>query len=342
MHCHRTPAGRHAGARRRPFRLKGWLAAAGLAWLAGAGVALAQTYPTQPIRLVVPYAPGGTTDIIARQLAHRMSEKLGQQVVVENRSGANTAIGADLVARAKPDGYTLLLTNDATFVLNPVVLPGLTYNVSRDFVPVAAIGYVPLVLAVPGNLPVSNMKELAAYAKSRPRTLSYGSFGNGSQPHLMGELFNKLAGTDLTHVPYKGSAPAVSDVVGGQVLFTFPALPTIQSFLDGGKLKVLAVSGDKRTQALPDVPTFAEAGFREMNISAVYGVLAPAKVPKSVVTKLNTTILEILNDRDFVEKKFAAQGMVPMRMSPEQFGRYISDQTQQTKQIVAVAGLKVE
>lgn len=342
MHRHLALAGQHTETRHRTSGRKGRLAAIALAWLTGASAALAQSYPAQPIRLIVPYAPGGTTDIIARQLAHRMSEKLGQQVVVENKSGANTAIGADLVARAKPDGYTLLLTNDATFVLNPLVLPGLTYNVSRDFAPVAAIGYVPLVLAVSGNLPVNNMKELVAYAKSRPRALSYGSFGNGSQPHLMGELFNKLAGTDLTHVPYKGSAPAVSDVIGGQILLTFPALPTIQSFLGAGKLKVLAVSGEKRTQALPEVPTFTEAGFREMNISAVYGVLAPAKLPKPVVEKLNATILEILDERDFVEKKFAAQGMVPMKQSPEQFVRYITEQTRQTRALVELSGVKTE
>lgn len=314
----------------------------GLACFAGAGTALAQAYPAQPIRMVVPYAPGGTTDIIARQLAQRMSEKLRQPVVVENKSGANTVIGADAVAKAQPDGYTLLLTNDATFVLNPVVLPSVSYNVTRDFTPVAAIGYVPLVMAVSGSLPVDSVKDLAAYAKARPQALSYGSFGAGSQPHLMGALFNKLAGTDLVHVPYKGSAPAVADVVGGQILMTFPALPTIQSFVAAKKLKVLAVSGDKRTRALPQVPTFEESGYKEMNISAVYGVLAPAKVPRAVVDKLNATIREILDEQDFVEKHFAAQGMVPMKLTPEQFARYIETQTQQTRKVVALSGVKVE
>ncbi|UDM52681.1 tripartite tricarboxylate transporter substrate binding protein [Cupriavidus sp. MP-37] len=317
-------------------------AAFGLACVAGTGAAMAQAYPAQPIRMVVPYAPGGTTDIIARQLAQRMSEKLGQPVVVENKSGANTVIGADAVAKAQPDGYTLLLTNDATFVLNPVVLPSVSYNVTRDFAPVATIGYVPLVLAVSGSLPVESVKDLAAYAKARPQAHSYGSFGSGSQPHLMGALFNKLAGTDLVHVPYKGSAPAVADVVGGQILMTFPALPTIQSFVAAKKLKVLAVSGDKRTRALPQVPTFDEAGYKEMNISAVYGLLAPAKVPRAVVEKLNATVRDILDDKDFVEKNFAAQGMVPMKFSPEQFARYIETQTQQTRKIVALAGVKVE
>ncbi|AQV97460.1 ABC transporter substrate-binding protein [Cupriavidus necator] len=317
-------------------------AAFGLACLAGTGAALAQTYPTQPIRMVVPYAPGGTTDIIARQLAQRMSEKLGQPVVVENKSGANTVIGADAVAKAQPDGYTLLLTNDATFVFNPVVLPSVSYNVARDFAPVATIGYVPLVMAVAGSLPVDSVKDLAAYAKGRPHALSYGSFGSGSQPHLMGALFNKLAGTDLVHVPYKGSAPAVADVVGGQILMTFPALPTIQSFVSAKKLKVLAVSGDKRTRALPQVPTFAEAGYKDMDISAVYGVLAPAKVPRAVVDKLNATIREILDDKDFVEKHFAAQGMVPMKLSPAQFAQYIEAQTRQTRKLVELSGVRVE
>jgi tripartite-type tricarboxylate transporter receptor subunit TctC len=302
----------------------------------------AQSYPSKPIRVVVPYAPGGTTDIVGRQVGQRMSELLGQPVIVENRTGANTAIGADAVAKSAPDGYTVLFTNDATFVLNPVLFPTLSYNVQRDFAPVATVTYVALALAVNAATPVSNMKELVAYIQARKGQLSYASFGAGSQPHIMGEMFKTLTKTDLVHVPYKGAGPAVSDVLGGQVLFTFPAFPTIQGHLKGGKLKVLAVSGDKRVPLAPDVPTFAEAGFKEMDMGAWYAFLAPAATPRDVVMKLNATVNGILKDAAFVEKNMTSQGMVPMAMTPEQFAEMIKAETQRMTGMVRASGAKVE
>jgi tripartite-type tricarboxylate transporter receptor subunit TctC len=302
----------------------------------------AQSYPSKPIRVVVPYAPGGTTDIVGRQVGQRMSELLGQPVVIENRTGANTAIGADAVAKSAPDGYTVLFTNDATFVLNPVLFPTLSYNVQRDFAPVATVTYVALALAVNAATPVSNMKELVAYIQARKGQLSYASFGAGSQPHIMGEMFKTLTKTDLVHVPYKGAGPAVSDVLGGQVLFTFPAFPTIQGHLKGGKLKVLAVSGDKRVPLAPDVPTFAEAGFKEMDMGAWYAFLAPAATPRDVVMKLNATVNGILKDAAFVEKNMTSQGMVPMAMTPEQFAEMIKAETQRMTGMVRASGAKVE
>jgi tripartite-type tricarboxylate transporter receptor subunit TctC len=302
----------------------------------------AQSYPSKPIRVIVPYAPGGTTDIVGRQVGQRMSELLGQPVIVENRTGANTAIGADAVAKSAPDGYTVLFTNDATFVLNPVLFPKLSYDVARDFAPVATVTYVALALAVNAATPVSNMKELVAYIQARKGQLSYASFGAGSQPHIMGEMFKTLTKTDLVHAPYKGAGPAVNDVLGGQVLFTFPAFPTIQGHLKGGKLKVLAVSGDKRVPLAPDVPTFTEAGFKEMDMGAWYAFLAPAATPRDVVMKLNATVNGILRDAAFIEKNMTSQGMVPMAMTPEQFAELIKTETQRMTGMVRASGAKVE
>lgn len=299
------------------------------------------TFPGKPIRIIVPYAPGGTTDIVGRRIGQRMAELLGQPVVVENRSGANTSIGAEAVARSPADGHTLLFTNDATFVLNPLLFPTLPYNVQRDFVAVAATTYVALALVVNATTPVSDMKELVAYIKGR-KDAGYGSFGAGSQPHLLGEMLRKVSGADLIHVPYKGAGPAVSDVLGGQVLMTFPAFPTIQGHIAAGKLKVLGVSGDKRVPLVPNVPTFKEAGFADMDIGAWYGFLAPAGTPREVVAKLNTTINAILADREFVEKNMTSQGMAPMGMSPDQMGALIRTETQRLGDIVKKSGAKVE
>jgi tripartite-type tricarboxylate transporter receptor subunit TctC len=307
-----------------------------------AGVAHGQAYPSKAIRIVVPYAPGGTTDIVGRQMAQRLSEALGQPVIVDNRTGGNTAIGADAVAKSAPDGYTVLFTNDATFVLNPVLFPALNYNVQRDFVPVATVTYVALALAINASTPAASMKELVAYIQARKGQLSYASFGAGSQPHIMGEMFKTLTRTDLVHVPYKGAGPAVTDVLSGQVLFTFPAFPTIQGHLKSGKLKVLAVSGDKRVPLAPDVPTFAEAGFKEMDMGAWYAFLAPAGTPRDVVTKLNGTVNSILRDAAFVEKNMTSQGMVPMIMSPQDMAALIRKETERMTGMVKASGAKVE
>ncbi len=298
-------------------------------------------FPNRPIRIVVPYAPGGTTDIVGRRMAQRMSELLGQPVVVENRTGGNTAIGAEAVAKSAPDGHTLLFTNDATYVANPVLFPKLSYNVQRDFTPVGSVTYVALALVVNGAAPFSSMKEMAAYMKGR-NDLSYGSFGSGSQPHLMGEMLKKLTGANLVHVPYKGAGPAVTDVLGNQILLTFPAFPTIQGHVSAGKLKVLAVSGDKRVPLVPDVPTFAEAGFKEMDMGAWYGFLAPAGTPREIVARLNATINTILAERDFVEKHMTSQGMAPMGGTPEQMGNLIRSETQRTAEYVKKSGAQVD
>jgi tripartite-type tricarboxylate transporter receptor subunit TctC len=302
----------------------------------------AQAYPSKPIRIIVPYAPGGTTDIVGRQMGQRLTEALGQPVVIENRSGGNTAIGADAVAKAPADGHTLLFTNDATFVLNPVLFPALPYNVDKDFAPVATVTYVALALVVNASVPVTSFKELVAYTQARKGSLSYGSFGAGSQPHVMGEMYKKLTNTDLVHVPYKGAGPAVGDVLGGQILFTFPAFPTIQGHIKSGKLKVLAVSGDKRVPLAPEVPTFTEAGYGGMDIGAWYAFLAPAGTSKEIIAKLNSAVNRVLTDREFVEKNMVSQGMVPMAQSPEQFAELIRKETARMTSIVKQSGAKVE
>lgn len=314
----------------------------GIVLLVLSPLARADAYPSKPIRLVVPFAPGGATDITGRLMAGQLAARLGQPVVVDNRAGANTAIGAEFVARSAPDGYTLLFSNDQTFVLNVVLFPKLAYDMARDFAPVASSSYLPLTLAVAASLPVKSVAELVEYARARKGQLSYGSYGVGSQAHIMGEMFKVLTGTDLAHVAYKGSAPAVADVLGGQVVFTFPGIPTIQGFLNNGRIKVLALSGMARNPLLPDAPTFSEIGMPDMDIGAWYGFVAPAATPVEVIRKLNDAVAAIITDREFVDKSLIAAGMVPLRMSPDQFNSFVRSETERMRGIVRKSGARVD
>ncbi len=317
-------------------------ASAALLSIVPAGVALAQTYPAKPIRIIVPYAPGGATDIMGRVVAQRLGEILGQQVLVDNRPGANTGIGAEAVAKAPADGYTLLFTNDATFVLNPLLFATLPYNMARDFTPVATVAYLNLSLVVASNLPVNTFAELVAYTKAKSGTISYGSYGVGSQAHLMGEMYKKLTASDMVHVPYKGSAPAVADVIGGQVVFTFPAIPTVQGFLKAGRLKVLAISGDKRSPLLPEVPTFIEVGAKDLDIGAWYGFFAPAGTPREVVARLNAAVATMLSNQEFVDRQLLPQGMTPMNLTLDQVNALMKSEAERMGRIVKLSGAKVE
>lgn len=314
----------------------------GIALLILSPLAQADTYPSKPIRLVVPFAPGGATDITGRLMAGQLTARLGQPVVVDNRAGANTAIGAEFVARSAPDGYTLLFSNDQTFVLNVVLFQKLAYDMARDFAPVGSSSYLPLTLAVAASLPVKTVADLVEYVRVRNGQLSYGSYGVGSQAHIMGEMFKVLTGTDLAHVAYKGSAPAVADVLGGQVVFTFPGIPTIQGFLNNGRIRVLALSGSARNPLLPDTPTFSEIGMQDMDIGAWYGFVAPAATPPEVIRRLNDAIAAIITDREFVDKSLTAAGMVPLRMSPEQFTGFVRSETERMRGIVRKSGARVE
>ena len=318
------------------------IAVAAMLLVLPAGQALAQAFPNKPIRVVVPYAPGGATDIMGRVVAQRLGEILGQQVLVDNRPGANTGIGAEAVAKAPADGYTLMFTNDATFVLNPALFATLPYNMARDFVPVATVAYLNLALVVAANLPVNNFAELVAWTKVKSGSISYGSYGVGSQAHLMGEMFKKLYAIDMVHVPYKGSAPAVADVIGGQVVFTFPAIPTVQGFIKSGRVKVLAISGDKRSPLLPEVPTFTEVGAKDMDIGAWYGFFAPAGTPREVVARLNAAVAGMLTNQEFVDKQLAPQGMLPMNLSADQVAALMKSESERMTRIVRLSGAKVE
>lgn len=305
------------------------------------GAAQAQTYPDRSIRVIVPYAPGGATDIIARLVGKELSEAIGQSVIIENRSGGNTGIGASSVGRSQPDGYTLLFTNDATFVLNPSLFKTLTYDIDADLRPVGTICYLNLGLAVSANTPVTTMDELVQYIEQHPETLAYGSFGVGSHPHLMGEVYKQATSTDLTHVPYKGSAPAVVDLIGGQVLFTFPALATIKGHIEANRVKVLAISGEERSPLLPDVPTFIEVGYPDLNIGGWYGFFAPKDTPDEIVSQLNDTLAKILENPDFVEA-LIAQGTVPLKMSPEEMLERMEEESNRTKAIAEMASIEVD
>ncbi len=318
------------------------IAVAAMLLVLPAGQALAQAFPMKPIRVIVPYAPGGATDIMGRVVAQRLGEILGQQVLVDNRPGANTGIGAEAVAKAPADGYTLMFTNDATFVLNPALFATLPYNMARDFVPVATVAYLNLALVVAATLPVNSFAELVAWTKSKSGSISYGSYGVGSQAHLMGEMYKKLYATDMVHVPYKGSAPAVADVIGGQVVFTFPAIPTVQGFIKSGRVKVLAISGEKRSPLLPEVPTFIEVGAKDMDIGAWYGFFAPAGTPREVVARLNAAVATMLTNQEFVDKQLAPQGMLPMNLSAEQVASLMRSESERMTRIVRLSGAKVE
>lgn len=335
---------RHPARRARPSRAPGRLAralACGALALAAAAPLHAQQYPAKPVRIVVPYAPGGATDILARLVGKQLGEELGQAMVVENMAGGNTTIAASSVARAAPDGYTLMFTNDATFVLNPALFKKLNYDMARDFVPVGTVCYLNLGLAVSTDTPVANMKELEEYTRKNAGSLAYGSFGVGSHPHLMGEMYKNVTKTDLVHVPYKGSAPAVTDVMGKQILFTFPALATIQSHIQAGKIKVLAISGEERSPLLPDVPTFNEAGYKDLNIGSWYAFFAPAGTPPDVVARLNDALAKVLAKPDF-RQQLIDQGTIPTAMKPEELTALMGREIERTKRIAEIGNISME
>ncbi|MEK7948372.1 tripartite tricarboxylate transporter substrate binding protein [Pigmentiphaga sp. YJ18] len=267
-----------------------------------AGGAGAQGYPTQPIRLVVPYSTGGVTDITARLVAPYVSEALGQQLVIENRSGGASIPGSEAVARAEPDGYTLLLTSTA-LAANPVLFKKLPFDARKDLAPISLLATVPTVLVVPTALPARNLKEFIALAKSRPGGLDYGSAGYGSGNHLTTEVFKNAAGIDAQHIPYKGGGAVMADLVGGQVSFVFAVLPTAYPFITSGKLRALAVSGATRNPALPDVPTVAEAAaLPGFSIQEWIGIFAPAGTPRAIVDRVNAATVKALRNPELIGK----------------------------------------
>jgi tripartite-type tricarboxylate transporter receptor subunit TctC len=308
--------------------------------LLAAQAALAESYPKKPITIVVPYPPGGPTDIVARVVGQKLGDRLGQQVIVDNRPGAGGNIGAALVARAAPDGYTLLLGTTA-HAINPSVFPALNYDILKDFSPVVLLTSLPLVVITNASVPAKNVQELVALAKSKQGQLTYASSGNGQSTHLAAELFKTMTGAPMTHVPYKGSAPALTDVAGGQVSVMFDTLLSAMPHIKSGRLKALAVTSAKRSASAPELPTVAESGVPGYEAVAWSGLLAPAHTPPEIVAKLNTEINVILGQPD-VQKRFLNDGAEPVGGSPEQFSTHISSEVQKWATVAKLSGAKVD
>jgi tripartite-type tricarboxylate transporter receptor subunit TctC len=320
--------------------LRRWLFAAAASLAALPLAATAQDYPARPVRLVVPFPPGGPTDVLARIVATRLGERLGQPVVVDNKPGASGMIGADMVAKAAPDGYTLL-ANASIHVINPSLYPKTAYDAIADFAPVSNLADVPLVLAVTAKLPARSVKDLVALAKSSKTSLAFASAGNATSQHLSGEAFKITAGIDLLHVPYKGSAPALTDLIGGQVQLMFDSLPSAMPHLKAGTIRPLAVTTPKRSSALPDVPTVAESGYPGFAISTWYGVWAPAATPPAVVQRLSREIAAIVRLPE-VREQFAGLGAEPVGNTPEEFAAFTKAELGKWAGIVKRSGAKVD
>src|SRR3954471_18917489 len=302
--------------------------------------AFAQTdFPSRPIRLVVTVPPGGAADFIARLIGGKLSESLGQAVVVENKAGASGTIAADAVAKAPADGYTLLQNSITTHGVGPHLFERLPYDPVKDFTPVSGLALLPLIMAVNAELPVRDVQELIAYAKTH--SVNFASSGNGGAPHMAAELFKAVTGAPIVHVPYKGSGPAVADLVGGRVQIMFDAAPSLIAHVRSGKLRVLAAASIERNRLLPDVPTFAELGLAKVNVSLWYGLLAPAGTPRAVVEKLNRSVGQVLEAKD-VTDRLHAQGAEPMRGAPEAFAAFMRQEMAKWAPVVKAANVKAE
>jgi tripartite-type tricarboxylate transporter receptor subunit TctC len=303
-------------------------------------LAPAQDYPSRPVRVIVPFAAGGPADIYARFVAQRLSDALGQPFTVDNRPGGGSVIGTDAAAKSAADGYTLLMMSN-THTVNESLIANKPFALMKDFVAVAPVNYSDLVLVAHPKTGFANLRELIAAAKARPRGLNYASSGPGTPYHMAGELFKAMAGVDITHVPYKGSSGARTDVLGGQVEMMFDAVPTMQQNIAAGKLKALATTGRARSAVLPEVPTVAEAGVPGYEATIWLGVMAPAGTPRAVLTRLNAEIGKIVI-RPEVKAEWARQGATPMVMSLEEFNQYLRDDIEKWSRIVRISGAKAD
>ena len=301
----------------------------------------AADYPEKPIRLIVPYTPGGTADMLARTLGQKLTESLGQQVIVDNRPGAGGNIGADIAAKAAPDGYTLVMGTVATHAINPYLYPNMPFKPEKDFAPIVLLGTLPNVLVVNPSLPARNVKELIALAKSKPGELAFGSAGNGTSQHLSGELFKKMAGVDMIHVPYKGSAPAVLDLIGGQVQLMFDNLPSSLPQVKAGKLRALAVTSPRRSPALPDLPTLAESGLTGFSITSWFALYAPTGTPAKIVARLNKESAQAIASQD-LRQQWTAQGIEPAGGTAEQLAEFRRIEAPKWEKIIRESGARVD
>lgn len=296
----------------------------------------APAFPTKPIRMIVPFAPGGPTDIVGRVVALRMTESLGQSVIVDNRAGAGGVVGADMVAKAPADGYTVLLCSTGAMAINPSLLPKMPYDSLRDFAPLSLVVTIPYLLLVPANSSISSVQALIAIAKSRPGQINYGSAGTGSTSHLAGELFKSMAKIDMVHVPYKGSSPAATDLIGGQLQTMFDAVAAALPFVRGGKLRALGISTSKPSQLVPDVATIAESGVPGYEVATWLGICAPAGTPIPVVTKLNQTIVNAARHPE-TNQRLVSIGADVVGNTPAEFSRFIKSEHEKWAQIVKVS-----
>ena len=311
----------------------------GISAIAAIGSAAAQDYPTRPIKWVVGYPPGGATDIIARLIGQRMSERLGQQFVIENKPGAGNNIATESVINAEPDGYTILLVNPANYI-NASLYANLKFNVVRDLAPIAAFNRVPNVMTVAKDVPAKTVAEFIAYVKANPGKVNLASSGNGTSVHLSGEMFMMMSGVKMQHVPYRGAAPAITDMLGGQVQLIFDNMPSILQHIRAGSLRALAVTSTTKSSLLPDVPVLADT-IPGYEASALFGAGAPKNTPKEIIEKLNKAFNEVLAE-PAIKAKLIDLGGEPLPGPPEAFGKMIAEETDKWEKVVKAAGLKVE
>ena len=301
----------------------------------------AQDYPNKPIRLIVPFATGGVTDTSARALADKLSQRLGQNVIVENRPGASGNPGTQYVAQSAPDGYTLLLAFDGTMVINPFVFPKIVFDTVKDFAPVTKLGDAALVLVAHPSVPAKNFAELLAYSKANPGKLSFGHSGTGGTTHVAGELLKQRTGLDMTHIPYKSGGQAVIDTIGGQVPLSYSSVAGAQAHLKSGRLVGIGISTPRRLLSLPDVATFIEQGLAGFDVSSWVGVMAPVKTPRAVIDKLNAAIVAALKEPDLRER-YATLGVEPVGNTPEQFAEQIRTDLARWQKVVEAAKIRLD
>ena len=318
-----------------------WVAASCCAVAPVRAAGTAQDYPVKPIRGIVAFAPGGPTDVVARAVAAKLTEAWGQTVVIDNRAGASSVLGTEMVARSVPDGYTLLFGTGTALTITPALMSSVPYDAFKDFAPVSMLTINPQILVVHPSLPVSSVKELIALAKSKPGQLNYASGGQGSTPHLGMELLKSLAGIDVVHVPYKGTSLMMVDLLSSRVQMLINSMPTVLPLVQTGKLKALAVSSAHRSPAVPDLPTVAEAGVPGFETVGWYGLFAPAKTPQPIIAKLNVQVVKILKAPEMAQR-FAAQGADPAPGSPEELTKFMRAEFARLQKLIKSAGIKPE
>jgi tripartite-type tricarboxylate transporter receptor subunit TctC len=324
-----------------PHHVKAVTLLAAMGFALAAQAAFSQVFPTKPVRIVVPFTPGGANDVIARVVAQKLAEPLGQQVLVENRGGAGGAIGAEMVARSAPDGYTLLLANPGPNAINPLLQPKTGYDPIRDFTMVTLMAVSPQVLVTHPSLPVRSVKELIALARAKPGQINYGSSGIGAITHLSMEFFKSRTKTNLVHIPYKGANVALTELIGGQVSTMFAALGSVNSMLGSNRVKAIAVAANERTPLLPEVPSMSESGVPDFEVVNWFGIVGPAAMPRPVTDRLNQAINRVVQSSDSRDR-FASLGFAPRGTTPEELDRHIKSEIARWSAVIKAQSIKAE